>query len=100
MSKKYYLQCNRGYVGNSVMWWAINDQGYTCDIRCARVWTQAEIDAKEMRSIDVPWEKETIERLVQHHIDFQDLKHKDNNDEISKFPHTLKQWRPDLCLES
>jgi hypothetical protein len=96
VSELFYLQC-RGVVGNSVLWWALNDQGYTCDIRCARVWTQEEIDAKQLRSFERVWPKELVDRVVQHHIDIQDLTYVDNIGRTADYPHTLKHWRPDLC---
>lgn len=96
MAELFYLQCTRSVVGNSAMWWAINDCGYTCDIRCARVWTKSEIENKQMRDIDVPWPKEDVDRLIQHHIDVQDLHHKDNNGNLMKFPHTIGSYRPDI----
>ena len=94
---EYYLQC-RGTVGNSVLWWAINDAGYTCDIRCAKVWTQEQIDKKELRSFEKAWPKDQVDCLIQHHIDIQDLAYRDNNEETAKYPHTLVQWRKDLIL--
>lgn len=43
MGELYYLQDKRSIVGNSMMWWAINGCGYTCDIRCAQTWTKEEL---------------------------------------------------------
>lgn len=91
----YYVQ-NRGVCSNSIMWWALNDRGYTCDVRCAKIWTKAEVQAKQWRSFDMPWPKTVIDRLVQYHVDIQDLA-KDNDGNFQKYPHTLIQWRPDLC---
>ncbi len=99
MENKFYLQC-RGVVGNSVLWWALNDAGYTCDIRCARARTQAELDAKTLRSFEKAWPKEQVDRVIQHHIDIQDLAYLDNNGTTAQYPHPLKQWRPDLCVDS
>lgn len=100
--KSYYLQNTQGgaYVGNSLKWWAINNKGYTCDIRCARVWTQEEMEeeSKDLRSCDKFWPRDVIEPLAQHHIDHQDLR-KDNNGNYRKDPHTLMTWRKDLCKE-
>ena len=94
----YYLQNTQGgYCGNSLMWWAIDGKGYTVDIRCAQVWTQEEIDNKSMRSCDIPHKKNIIDRLVQHHIDHQDLDYLDNDGNIANQSHVLTQHRPDLC---
>lgn len=96
--KKFYLQCTRSVVGNSAMWWALNDRGYTCDIRCAKIFDEDDPKLKELRDIDVPWPKEVVDRLVQHHVDVQDLHYKNNDGNLADFPHTLAQWRPDLCI--
>lgn len=93
----YYVQ-NRGTCGNSIMWWAIGDHGYTCDLRCAKVWSRDEVKAKQWRSIDKPWPKEIVDRLVQHHVDFQDLHYKDNEGNFPLHPHTLMAHRKDLCV--
>lgn len=92
MKNQYYLQC-RGPVGNSVMWWAVDDRGYTCDLRCARVWSQKEKDLKEMRSIEKFYLKDEVDQLVQHHIDIQDLDRKKDGSIYDNNPHTLVQWR-------
>ena len=98
--KEYYLQNKRGsqpYVGNSLLWWAIDDCGYVCDLRCARVWTEEEMKKakKDSRPCDIFWPKEVIDRLVQHHIDVQDLR-KNNDGSYRKAPHSLSSKRPDL----
>lgn len=80
------------------MWWALEDHGYTLDIRCAKVWTEDEIKAKTLRSFEKAWPKEQVDRVIQHHIDIQDLAYLDNTgEETAQFPHTLMVWRPDLC---
>lgn len=82
MSEKFYIQDTRDYVGNSMLWWANNDSGYVCDIRKAKVFTEAEArkicrgrgrytrtnrqDGKRM------WPKEYINQRISQHIDMQD----------------------------
>lgn len=93
-ANEYYLQDTRSVVGNSLLWWAANDSGYTCDIRCARVWTDEDL----MKRFDIPLKslpgkytlhhKFAIDRIIQHHIDHQDLG--------QESPHTLRHWRKDL----
>lgn len=34
MKKQYYIR-NEGYLGNALMWWRKDRNGYTCDIRNA-----------------------------------------------------------------
>ena len=37
---KYYLQNReRGYVGNCILWWRVNDTGYTTELGEAEVFT-------------------------------------------------------------
>lgn len=94
MSELFYLQDARCIVGNSMSWWALGGRGYTCDIRCAQVWTKDELLEEnywEGHGKYLPWPKEKIDQLVQWHIDCQDVQYK------SEFPHTLKHWRPELC---
>jgi ABC-type branched-subunit amino acid transport system ATPase component len=38
----YYIQDTRSYVGNSVLWWRENGQGYTTDFDDAGVYSEAE----------------------------------------------------------
>ncbi|MCU7542970.1 hypothetical protein [Riemerella anatipestifer] len=42
--KKYYIR-RQGYVGNALIWWKANSNGYTVDIREAGKYTEEE--AKE-----------------------------------------------------
>lgn len=83
--ERFYVQnVERGYVGNSLQWWRFNDNGYTCDIRAAKKFTKQE--AEELcvgRNKYAMWECGYIEKLVQHHIDMQDLRHD------SLIPHTM-----------
>lgn len=101
--KLYYLQNTQGgYCGNSIMWWAYKNNGYTVDVRCAKVWTHGEFLEKNqhMRECDIFWDKDIIDPLIQHHIDFQDLDHKDNNGEFRKHSHVISTYRPDLINDS
>lgn len=83
--KQFYVQRHgRGssdgqpsYVGNSMLWWKHDDNGYVCDIREARVWS----DEDSARLIEedrgfkyARWPKELIDGIVQHHIDIQDAR--------------------------
>ena len=73
---EYYLQDTRSIVGNSIVWWRKNHRGYTCDIRSAHIWSEEEMLEKikiGLRSTDVFYPKEKIDKLIQHHIDIQDI---------------------------
>jgi len=69
----YYLRDCRDTVGNSVLWWAHNDKGYTCDIRLARVFTESEVETYSDRDTDRAYLVSDVLPLAQHHIDIQDL---------------------------
>jgi len=73
MGKKlYYVQDKRQIVGNSMLWWAKDSRGYTCDIRKAHVFSESEI--KNFRDTDIPWPKDFIDGRLQHHVDCQSVK--------------------------
>lgn len=72
MSELFYLQDSRSYVGNNVMWWAENGNGYTTDISKAHVYTRAEAQAHhDDRSTDIPWPKEYIDTRTRPAVDMQ-----------------------------
>jgi hypothetical protein len=73
----YYIQnVERGFVGNSVQWWRHNGSGYTCDVRAARKFTEAEaLNLVQDRLKYAMHRCEYIDGLVQHHIDMQDLRY-------------------------
>lgn len=74
--EEYYLANTQGgcATGNSLKWWAIEDHGYTCDVRYAKVWKGSDDKMKSLRMCDIPFLKSEIDKLVQHHIDIQDLR--------------------------
>jgi len=67
---KYYMQDNRGYVGNSMSWWA-EGGGYTCDVKKAEVFTRKSAVKRTHRETDVLWPKDYIDARISHHIDVQ-----------------------------
>jgi len=80
MTKEYYIQDIRSYVGNSMIWWEKNNNGYVCDIRKARVFTEAQARkicsgrGKYARTSQYHrmWPKDYIDKRIEHHIDMQD----------------------------
>lgn len=75
----YYVQDNRQYVGNCVLWWAKDHKGYTCDLDRAHVFTKDEmwrICGSHGRGSDIPWRKDVIDKLIVHHVDAQRLPHR------------------------
>ena len=73
MSKGYYVQDARGYVGNCMLWWKSNNCGYTCDLREAKVFTLPEI--AKMHSVadgtKKAWPKDYIDARQEPHVDMQ-----------------------------
>lgn len=50
MSKMYYIQDTRNFVGNSVLWWRANRAGYTTELDEAGEYTEAEARETEAAS--------------------------------------------------
>lgn len=82
----YYIQnVERGFVGNSVQWWRWNGSGYTCDVRAAKKFTEAEaLDLVKDRHKYAMHRCEYIDSIVQHHVDMQDL------NQLHLVPHTIR----------
>lgn len=94
--RKYFVQDTRGYVGNSVVWWRPNGRGYTVDIRDAGIYDDDEV--RGMRDTDVAWPVEDVLRLVQHHVDVQDLRGLKKSGR--RVPHTLAGGEEDWPEET
>jgi len=78
--KTYYLRNNHaGFVGNSPLWWAKNNGGYTSKLENVKKWSIQELIAEnpctEKFSI---WESEHIDLIASKVADSQDIlsKHK------------------------
>ncbi|UOF78429.1 hypothetical protein [Caudoviricetes sp.] len=70
----YYLQDTRGYVGNCPLWWALNGNGYTSDLRKAQRYTHAEaMRQHRCRDTDLPWLCSEIDAIQRPTIDAQDM---------------------------
>jgi hypothetical protein len=71
----FYLQDSRSYVGNDVLWWAKDGNGYTTDLRKAQVYTKAEaVRQHESRETDIPWPKDYIDGKTRPAVDMQYIK--------------------------
>ena len=74
---EFYLQDSRSYVGNDVLWWAIDSCGHTTDLRRAHVFTKSEaIDLNLNRETDLPWPKEYIDQKTRPAVDMQNINRK------------------------
>ena len=74
----YYVQDKRTYVGNSVVWWEQDRNGYTSDITRAHKFTKEEILKSFIngRDTDIVWMASHIEKNIKSHVDAQYLNSK------------------------
>lgn len=72
--KMYYVQDRRNYVGNSVLWWGLNSNGYTTNIDKAHKFTKQEVQQFiNGRPTDIIWESSHVEQGILRHVDGQKL---------------------------
>lgn len=81
MSRLFYLQDKRTYVGNSILWWAKDHRGYTCHLDKAHIFTEEEV-LKRTRDTDVPWPKDLIDEIASRQVDMQLLPERDQIKEL------------------
>lgn len=68
----FYLQDSRSYVGNDMLFWAKDGNGYTTDLRKAEVYTRDEAQAQhDSRPSDIPWPKDYIDAKTRPACDMQ-----------------------------
>ena len=83
--ERYVIIDNRSTCGNSVFFWCNDGRGYTCDLRMAGIYTEKDAELIcTNRSSDKMYRYSDVLKLVQHHVDCQDLYNKKN----LKLPHT------------
>lgn len=74
----FYLQDSRSYVGNDVLWWAKDGNGYTTDLSKAQTYTKDEAQRKhDSRRSDIPWPKDYIDAKTRPAVDMQYIKRAD-----------------------
>lgn len=84
----FLIQDTRTTCGNSVFWWCWHGQGYTLDVRCAGVYTKTEAEKIcQNRDTDKMWPLHQVLKLVQHHVDMQDLHRADERTVSHIFSH-------------
>lgn len=69
----FYVQDRRSFVGNSVMWWGDDGNGYTTNIEKAWLLTGAEIKKHKWRETDIIWPQEEVQKGILKHVDMQYL---------------------------
>jgi len=83
--EKYVIVDKRTTCGNSVFFWCWDHRGYTCDLRMAGIYGHDEaLTICNSRSTDKMYRYSEVLKLVQHHVDCQDLYSREN----PKLPHT------------
>ena len=72
----YYVQDARNYVGNSVLWWGLNNSGYVTDINRAHKYTKEEIlkSFLDGRETDIVWSAKHIDANIKQHVDRQSIR--------------------------
>ena len=72
----FYVQDARNYVGNAVLWWGLNSNGYVCDIHKAQKYTKDEIvkNFGDGRETDIIWPESHVKGAVKEIVDMQGLK--------------------------
>lgn len=91
MADLFYLQDSRSYVGNDMLFWAKNGNGYTTDLRLAETYTRDEAQAKhDSRETDIPWPKAYIDAKTRPACDMQYVK---RDEALAGSGITLKQPR-------
>lgn len=74
----WYLQDTRSYVGNDVVWWAKDGNGYTTDVSKAQAYTREKAFRQAaMRGCDRAWPKAYIDGKTRPAVDMQYIKHED-----------------------
>lgn len=95
--ERYVIVDTRTTCGNSVFFWCYDHSGYTVDLTKAGVYTEEEANqicnGKTSRGTDKLYPYSDMLKLVQHHIDIQDL-HRYNSGELVLYPHTYSHLKP------
>jgi hypothetical protein len=71
----FYIQDGRQVVGNCVLFWRVEGQGYTCDLKEAwRVPYDKALSLENNRSTEILWPCEELDRISKVHVDIQYLR--------------------------
>jgi len=103
MDQQFYLQDNRSYIGNDMLWWAKDGKGYTTSLDMAEIYTKDDaLSQHRCRETDIPWPKSYIDRRTSPAVDMQyvdikeALKHTDIK-LITPKKHKRDTYRCDGC---
>lgn len=81
--KKYYIR-RQGYVGNALIWWKANSNGYTVDIRETGKYTEEEAKETCKRYLDTAYECDYIDNLLKAQKLIIDSQYVDSKNELYK----------------
>lgn len=71
---EYYVQDSRNYVGNAMLLWGKNSNGYVCSINEAHLFSKKEIlDGFKWRDTDIIWKKSDLDNHLKTIVDSQSL---------------------------
>lgn len=69
---EFYLQDSRQYVGNDMLFWKADGNGYTTNLAEAQIYTKEAAQAQHnMRHSDIPWPRSYIDRRLRPVVDMQ-----------------------------
>lgn len=75
MTKYFYIQDTRQYVGNCVLWWCPNSGGYTTQIDEAGLYTEEEANKIcSNRNTDIAWPQDVVEKSIVKHVRIERLR--------------------------
>lgn len=83
MEKQYYIR-NEGYLGNALLWWKFDNNGYTCDIRQAGKYSFEEAEEICRRPQDTAYEVEYIDNLLESKKLIIDCQYVDSSQQLFK----------------
>lgn len=64
----YYIQDTRQVVGNCVLWWAKDDNGYTCELSKAGLYTREQALRRCREGVDRAFLKSEIDSIAILHV--------------------------------
>lgn len=77
----YYIQ--NGYVGNAILWWAIDSRGYTTELEKAGKFTKEEAEGIIKRPEDIAWPCDYIDSRTRAHKVIVDSQYLDSSYKVT-----------------
>jgi transposase-like protein len=70
---EFYLQYDRQYVGNDVLWLAKAGRDRTANISEAQAYTKKVVRQNQNREANIPWSKTYVDAKTRHAVDMQSV---------------------------